>query len=389
MRAAAVRVALLFCIVSSAQSTHQSQGPAPVRFCPEAEDGTCRNVVLPTYRVRNESDQVVRRVLLETCACHENDPAVCFPWRHVMFHNKSVSAGALVCDQAYNATTLEYMWEEYLHGGDKKLDFLTHDAFVEAAHVTRAEMQALFMQSVMYMDTLTPGDQQTWHPEFGIPFMLGDNLTVLAPLPSTYQPVLEQISSAVGALRDMPALYKSKLRADPGNTGPNAHDHLLQQCPQCTGLFATTEWFMIFRGSSAGAGQMHPRLPFCSEGHTTSPVEWLSNNIESFTTDQATAVKYAVDEEGNGSLLVVFGYSQGPEPFSGEYEFLLLPGARVKQLECEAVPAQSPTGQNGTLYITYGVEQTGDPQVDLWLTPAKEQQLLAQMKSQIHIHSHA
>lgn len=306
-----------------------------------------------------------------------------------MFHNQSVSTGALVCDRAYNATSREYMWEGYLSGDNKKLDFMTTDAFMEAVRVTRAEMQALFMQSVMYMDTLTPGDQQTYRPEFGIPFMLGDNPTDLAPLPSTYLTVLEQISSAVGALRDMPALYKNKLREDPGNTGPNAHDHLLQWCPQCTGLFATREWFMMFRGSSAGAGQMHPQLPFCSKGHTMSPTEWLSNNIESFTTDQATAVKYATDEEGNGTLLVVFGSSQGPEPYSGEYEFLLLPGARVKQLECEAVPAQSRTGKNGTLYITYGVEQTGDTQVDLWLTPAKEQQLLAQMKSCIHAGSHA
>lgn len=225
--------------------------------------------------------------------------------------------------------------------------------------MTRAELQALFMQSVMYMDTLTPGDAHTLHPEFGIPFMLGDALAKLSPLPSTYQTVLEQVSSAVGALRDMPDSYKSKLRADPGNSGPNAHDHLLQVCPQCTGEpFASREWFMMLRGSSAGAGETHPRLRFCSKGKSTSPVDWLSNNIESFTTDLATAVKYATDAEGNGSLLVVFGSSQGPQPYSGEYEFLLLPGARVKQLECTAVPTQSRSGKNGTLYITYGVEQT-------------------------------
>merc|ERR1711871_75299 len=132
----------------------------------------------------------------------------------------------------------------------------------------------------------------------------------------------------------------------------------------------------MFRGSSAGAGEERPHLPFCSAGHTSSPMTWLGNNILSFTTDMATAIKYATDSEGNGTLLSVFGSSQGPQPFSGEFEFLLMPGARVKQLECVAVKSKL----GGTLYITYGVEQTGDVDVDKWLTPAKEQALLVQMK---------
>merc|ERR1712093_286789 len=107
-----------------------------------------------------------------------------------MFNNKSVAVGAFTCDHLLNATNRQYGWEQYVLTMARDLTNFTTREFFNAARVGGAELQALFMQSVMYMDTVAPHDLHNWYPEFAVPHMLGSDPSQLSTLPSTYAPVM-------------------------------------------------------------------------------------------------------------------------------------------------------------------------------------------------------
>jgi hypothetical protein len=185
-----------------------------------------------------------------------------------------------------------------------------NDSFAE-------DMQALCIQPFK-------ADHGSWLPE-----ALGANASGI--LPESFRDALLLSASGTNRLRDLPASEKSLLWYDHGNEAPTSQN-IDSDFPDALIQFHGAQWFQ----------------PFCSAVFQQQQADFVNTAITSNALRMPHAATYSGEE---GTMWVWLAQTSGNQPFTGEWEFLVNPGARMRQLACDVYP---PPGKPYSIIGSYG-----------------------------------
>jgi len=196
-----------------------------------------------------------------------------------------------------------------------------------------------------------------------LPSVLGPDAKGIVP--DRYRIPLILVSSAINRLRDLPPSEKKKLWY-PGNPGPQPVN-LDPKFPDSTVVFHGAEWFQ----------------DFCNVTNAPQSQRFINIGSTSTATNMPWASMYAGEE---GSMWVWLTDTIGNQPFTGEYEFLMMPGGRMKQIGCDVYPPPLPPykiGDSGFRTISFAYETTRRGE----LSPLDEVGLLSTLKEKFYNYS--
>jgi hypothetical protein len=164
----------------------------------------------------------------------------------------------------------------------------------------------------------------------GIPQLLQQhNFT----LPANFEIPLTLISSGFNRLRDLPNASLALMFACEGNTAPTKEENQVNDTRRSTAK-------IVFSGvDGQTSGKLHPTLPYCSAAEHANVSRFVVSDFTSTSLLLELADQYAGE---GGSLLVWETTSAGNQPFSGDSEWLVSPGATFKQLQCDLFAREHP-----------------------------------------------
>ena len=156
----------------------------------------------------------------------------------------------------------------------------------------------------------------------GIPQLLQQhNFT----LPANFEIPLTLISSGLNRLRDLPNSSRALMFACEANTAPTK-DNQVNDTRRSTAK-------VVFSGvDGQTSGKLHPKLPYCSAAEHANVSRFVVFDYTSTSLLVYLADNYA---GAGGSMLVWETTSAGNQPFSGDSEWIVSPGATFKQLQCD------------------------------------------------------
>ena len=142
-------------------------------------------------------------------------------------------------------------------------------------------------------------------------------------LPANYEIPLTLISSGFNRLRDLVNTSRALNYACDGNAAPTAANYDPRH-PASKIVFSGVD--------GQTSGKRHPPLPHCGPRNRTNATRFV---VADYTSTSLLLELAAAFAGPNGSMLVWETTSAGNQPFSGDEEWVVPPGATFKQLRCD------------------------------------------------------